>query len=100
MTSLCPTLGKRYSEIKLGKCPSHLQHPRGKELPVSIFGGFPYYRKPKTKGERIGGTDIQILDIYAEKFDFTPKVFSSPSFDDPKGMIDTVRNIIHIVCLF
>ena len=68
LTSLCPTLGKRYAEIHLGICPSNLQSPFGKTLPVSFLGNTPYiiYTNP------IRGSDFLVMEIFANMFGFRP----------------------------
>ena len=77
LTSLCPTLGKRYTEIHLGICPLTLQTPIGKEMPVSFVGPPPFiiYTNP------IRGSDFLVMEIFANKFQFMP-VFQ-PEFSYP-----------------
>ena len=80
--------------MKHGKCPSILQQPHGKEIPIAVFGGAPYIILNKEK-ELIGGVELQIMDIYANKFGFTPKyimVSMAGQFDKEGGMVDMVRN--------
>ena len=104
-TSLCPALGHRYSLIRLGACPSNLQQPQLKDLPISVMGTPPYIISNKEK-EWIGGTDFVIMDIYAKKFGFTPKFLMASSFDDEGGQIDMVANVVsfklisHSYCQF
>ena len=89
ITSLCPTLGKRYSIIVSNICPTYLQQPNGKELPVSIMGLVPYVIKNEKK-EIVDGAELQIIDIFAKKFNFRPKIIPAPTFDGDGGMVDTV----------
>ena len=75
-------------------CPSILQQPHGKEIPISVFGGAPYIILNKEK-EWIGGIELQIMDIYAKKFGFTPnflRVSMKGQFDKEGGMVDMVGN--------
>ena len=94
ITSLCSALGKKYSVTKPGICPSILLQPHGKEIPIAVFGGAPYIILNKEK-ELIGGVELQIMDIYAKKFGFTPKfiiVSMAGQFDKEGGMVDMVGN--------
>ena len=93
LTSLCPTLGKRDSVIISGMCPESLQNPNGKEMPVSIIGAYPYMIYNKENGI-IGGADIDIIELYARKFDFIPKIMKAPSADGAGGKVD-MESIIH-----
>ena len=93
ITSLCPILGKQYSITRPHMCPTYLQHPRGKELPISIMGLSPYVIK-NDKKDIIDGAELQIIAIYAKKFDFKPNLIPAPTFDGDGGMVDTVIKII------
>ena len=92
ITSLCPILGKQYSITRPHMCPTYLQHPRGKELPISIMGLSPYVIK-NDKKDIIDGAELQIIAIYAKKFDFKPNLIPAPTFDGDGGMVDTVIKI-------
>lgn len=79
-----------------GMCPSSLQTPHGKEIPVSYIGSPPYIFSNKER-ELVGGTDLEILDIYAKKFEFKPRVRKEPVFDikdingTKRGLVGSVR---------
>ena len=49
MTSLCPALTKKYSVLVTGMCPSDLQNPRGKVIPISVVGSYPFVIYGKEK---------------------------------------------------
>ena len=74
-------------------CPAHLQLPQGKKLPISITGMLPYVIRNEQK-EIVGGAELKIIDIYAKKFDFKPKLIPATQFDG--GMIDTVIIVVLI----
>ena len=76
LTSLCPSLGKRYAEIYLGICPTTLQNPFGKTLPVSFIGSPPniIYTSP------IRGSDFLVMEIFANMFGFRPAFHPEESF--------------------
>ena len=95
ITSLCPTLGKRFSTIVSSICPTDLQHLNGKELPISIMGLVPYVIKNEKK-EIIDGAELQIIDIFSKKFNFRPNIIPAPTFDGPGGMVDTVIILIEL----
>ena len=78
--------------IKSGMCPSNLQHPHGKRIPISVIGPSPYVISNKDK-EWIGGTEFQIIEIYAHKFGFTPKFIRATSWDSEGGMVSMVGKI-------
>ena len=78
ITSLCPALGKKHSVIQHGLCPSNLQQPHGKEIPISGVGMAPYVILNKEK-EVVGGAEFDIMTIFAKKFGFTPKFTMVPS---------------------
>ena len=67
-TSLCPTLGKTNAEIFNGSCPLSLEIPQGKELKVSFIGTSPYIIL-----DPFGGSEVDLIWIFAKKFKFTPK---------------------------
>ena len=111
ITSLCPTLGKKYSLIRPGMCSSNLQDPRGKEIPVSVVGGEPYviYNEKKEwirgggnfqKWDTYQGTEFQVMDLYANKFGFTPKYIRAKSWDGEGSVIEMVRKtIMYVYCI-
>ena len=90
ITSLCPTLGRKYSVVRPGICPSTLQNPNGKKLPVSMVGPFPFaiFNK-KNKKELMGGAEFQIIDVYARKFNFTYEIAPKPNAT--RGMVGRVK---------
>ena len=98
ITSLCPVLGKKYSIISNEMCPEQLQQPKGKELPISIIGITPFVIKDEQKNV-VDGAELQIIAIYAKKFDFLPNLKPAPSMDGDGGMIDMVL-IINLVKVY
>ena len=88
LRSLCPSLGEKYSVINSGMCPSDLQNPNGKEMPVAVIGVTPHILYNKEK-EIIGGAEFPIIDVYAEKFNFTPSFIRAPSYDKG-GLVEMV----------
>ena len=94
-------MGKKYAMVVHGMCPSSLQSPLGKDLPVSFMGSPPYIFSNK-KEELVGGTDLEILNIYAKKFEFTPRLRKEPVFDikeingTKRGLVGSVR--IDTIC--
>ena len=75
-TFLCPTLGKTHAVLHNRSCPKELQNPNGKELKISFIGASPFisYRP-------VGGSDIVLVYMLAEKFKFIPKFIPERSFD-------------------
>ena len=53
------------------------------------MGLVPYVIKNEKK-EIIDGAELQIIDIFAKKFNFQPKLIPAPTFDGDGGMVDTV----------
>ena len=96
ITSLCPTLGEKYAQVVPGMCPPSLQKPNGRVIPVTYFGSPPYIISNK-KRQLVGGTDLEILKIFAEQFGFTPKVRKEIFFDiinvngTKRGLVGSVR---------
>ena len=89
MTSLCPALTKKYSVLVSGMCPSDLQNPRGKVIPISVIGAYPFVIYGKDK-EWIGGTEFQVIDVYAKKFGFTPNYMRAAGYGSVVDMVGTV----------
>ena len=87
VTSLCPALGKKHSVIRPGICPSNLQKPHGKEIPISVIRKLEPYVISYIEEE---GAEFQIMNMYASKFGFTPKFKMASSFDSEGGLIDMV----------
>ena len=87
--SLCPTLAKRYSVIRPGMCPSNLQNPYGKVIPISVIGAYPYVVYDEDK-EWEGGTEFQVIDVYAKKFGFTPTFLRAKGFDNEGSVVEMV----------
>ena len=79
ITSLCPALGRKYSLMKHGMCPSNLQHPGGKEIPVSVRGGNPYVTYDERKNWT-GGVEFEVMKLYAKRFDFQPVYINASTF--------------------
>ena len=101
VTSLCPALTKKYSVLIPGMCPSNLQNPRGKVIPISVIGVYPYVVYGEDK-EWVGGTEFQVIDVYAKKFGFTPKLMRATGYDNEGSVVDMVRKIhlhFHIIFL-
>ena len=97
MTSLCPTLGKTHADMFKGSCPSSLENPQGRELKVSFIGTTPYIAY-----DPFGGSEVDLLQIFAKRFKFSPKFISEKSFDVVQangqnyGMFHRVRYTMHI----
>ena len=93
--SLCPVLGKAFAEVWLGLCPSILQDPRDKRIPVSFIGPEPYIKYKPT----IGGSEFLALKMLAQKFKFLPDFRPEVAIDVTKkngstyGMVWSVRNM-------
>ena len=68
LTSLCPVLGKNYASIYEGICPTDLQQPGNKILPISFIGPKPYI-----KYNPIAGSDFLVIKLLAEKHHFVTK---------------------------
>ena len=84
VTSLCPALTKKYSVLVSGMCPPDLQNPRGK-----VIGIYPLVVYGEDK-EWLGGTEFQIIDVYAEKFGFTPEFIRATGYDNEGSVVDMV----------
>ena len=89
LISLCPALTKKYSVLVSGMCPSGLQNPRGKVIPISVIGVYPYVVYGKDK-EWVGGVEFQVIDVYAEKFGFTPDLKRATGYDGNGSVVDMV----------
>ena len=59
---------------------------------VSMFGGSPYVKWGPNK-TLAGGAEADIINIYAKKFGFTPKLVYTHGFDGDGGLVDTVTFI-------
>ena len=92
VTSLCPALTKKYSVLISGMCPSDLQNPRGKVIPISVTGSYPFVILGKEK-EWVGGTDFKVIDVYAGKFGFTPKLMRATGHDGEGSVVDMVGTV-------
>ena len=92
VTSLCPALTKRYSVLISGMCPPDLQNPRGKVIPISVVGVYPYVVYGKEK-EWVGGVEFQVIDVYAEKFGFTPELKRATGYDGEGSVVDMVGTV-------
>ena len=80
-----------YSEVTPGMCPPHLQQLRGKQIPVGTLRHPPMIILDKDRKNVTGGAMKQIFDIYANKFEFTPKLTVARGFDSDEGLIPRVR---------
>ena len=89
VTSLCPSLANKYSVLRSGTCPSSLQNPRGKVIPVSVLGVYPYIISGKDK-KWMGGTEFEVTEVYAKKFAFTPKFVRASGFDGAGSVVEMV----------
>ena len=89
-------MGEKYAQLVVGMCPPSLQKPNGRVIPVTYFGSPPYIISNKKK-QLVGGTDLEILNIYAKKFEFTPKLRKEIFFDiinvngTKRGLVGSVR---------
>ena len=72
-----------------GMCPSDLQNPRGKVIPISVIGAYPFVIYGKDK-EWVGGTEFQVIDVYAKKFGFTPEYMRASGYGSVVDMVGTV----------
>ena len=75
-------------------CPSSLQNPYGKEIPVAVMGLAPYVLFDENR-EWDGGVEFELIEIWGNAFGFTPKLFKVTSYDneDPPGMVHSVGKI-------
>ena len=80
MTSLCPTLGKKYVQIHQGFCPLHLQKPANKELKIFFIGAHPFVKYPKDFG-KLGGSEFLVMNLLAMKHKFIPNLRPAKSMD-------------------
>ena len=95
VTSLCPALTKKYSVLVSGMCPSDLQNPRGKVMPISVGGAYPYVVYGKDK-EWVGGIEFQVIEVYAKKFGFEPELMRATGYDNEGSVVDMVRRVFII----
>ena len=84
-TFLCPTLGKTHAVLHNRLCPKELENPYGKELKISFIGASPFISYSP-----VGGSDILLVNMLAEKFKFIPKFIPERSYDPVirNGIID------------
>ena len=82
--------------LKPGMCPASLQDPNGKVIPVSIFGPYPYMASTTENGI-ITGAAIDLLEVYARKFNFIPMTTKVQSFDGKGGKVE-MESINHKKC--
>jgi hypothetical protein len=73
ITSLCPTVGKKYSEKHDGLCPRSSNNLLGKSIKISYIGISPYILYMNETPPR--GSDIHILNLLAQKFQFKVQYF-------------------------
>ena len=98
-TFLCPTLGKTHAVLHNRLCPKELENPYGKELKISFIGASPFISYSP-----VGGSDILLVNMLAEKFKFIPKFIPERSYDPVirNGIIDGMlyrvrRNILFLL---
>ena len=76
-------------------CPSILQNPNGKLIPISVIGSNPYVIFDENK-QWAGGSEFQVVDVYAKKFGFTPKFIRAKGYDTIEGsVVEMVCRICH-----
>ena len=82
LTSLCPVLGKRYVQAFKVKCPKHVNQLHGKSLNISFFGQEPFITQSKQSinYNAIGGSDFLIMELMANKFQFTATYIPEESY--------------------
>ena len=105
--SLCPMLGQTYPILVEGFCPTHLQSPRNKVLPISYIGDPPFIRFDSFTGQSgglTGGSDFLVIKVLAQKFSFTPKFrfgeyYSHITTEDGDwlGMVAQVCRVVDLV---
>ena len=76
-TALCPVIGKRYPEMHKGSCPTSNQRLAGKRLKVSFIGIEPYIKRTRPPS----GSEILILEVMAEKMNFSFDLIPARGFD-------------------
>ena len=91
ITSLCPGTETQHTTIQDGLCPPSSWHPSGKRLTVTLGGVWPYLAKSASGG--VGGTDPKILDLLAQKFNFSVSFYPINSH---KEYYATVRGLGHL----
>ena len=64
-------------------------------MPISVIGGHPYIVYNE-KREWVGGSEFQIVDVYAKKFGFTPKFIRAKGFDNAGSVVEMV-GVLHIL---
>ena len=82
-------MANKYSVITPGMCPSNFQNPRGKVIPISVIGIPPLVVYGEDK-EWVGGTEFQVIDVYAKKFGFTPNFMRATGYDNEGSVVDMV----------
>ena len=87
LLSLCPSLGKRYSVVTYGMCPSNLQNPFGKVLQIAVAGTAPYIMFNEAK-EWVGGIEFEVIDVYVKKFGLIPA-----GYEGEGSVVDMVRKV-------
>ena len=78
--------------IRPGMCPSNLQNPRGKVIPISVVGVHPFVVYDEAN-EWVGGSEFQVVDVYAKKFGFKPKFMRATGYDYEGSVVDMVIEI-------
>ena len=84
-------MSERHSVVTTGMCPPDLQQLRGKEISVGTTRHVPMMILDMEGRQVTGGAIKQIFDIYARKFDFTPKLKITSGFDNEEGLVPKVR---------
>ena len=68
MRALCSGTERQLTTIQQGLCLPSYWHPSGKLLTVTLGGVWPYLVRTANGG--VGGTDLGILNVLAQKFNF------------------------------
>ena len=95
ITSLCPVLGKRYAQSFNGECPNQADSIHGKTLNISFIGPEPFITY-----NPVGGSDFLIINLLANKFQFTPNFIPERSFEliesngTSQGLVFRVSEVI------
>ena len=85
-------MSKMHSVLTPGMCHPDLQQLRGKEISVGTTRHVPMIILDMEGTQVTGGAIKQIFDIYARKFDFTPKLTITRGFDNEDDLVPRVRS--------
>ena len=92
MRALCPGTERQHTKIQRGLCLHSYWHPSGKRLTVTLGGVWPYLVRTANGG--VGGTDPGILDVLAQKFNFS---VSFHLINNHKEYYASVRSLYNLV---